>query len=79
MIFGSAPTQTASTGLAGPLCCRRYSWTTRGHRCRDVVGARDRRLDVQHQDGVIAGIRQQRLKRRCIARGVGVADDVYRI
>jgi hypothetical protein len=50
-----------------------------GHGIGDHVGARDRGLDVHHQDRIIAGIGQQHLQRRRITRGVGVADDIDRV
>ena len=47
-------------------------------RC-NLIGTGDRRLDIHRQHGVIAGVGQQQFKRRGIARGIGVADDVDRI
>ena len=50
-----------------------------GHGARDVIGGRERGLHVHDQHRVVARIGQQRLERRRIARGVGVADDVDRV
>ena len=47
-------------------------------RC-NVIGTRDRRLDVHHQHGVIARVGQQHFERRGIARGIGIADDIDRV
>ena len=61
------------------VLCRDICATTDAHGIRDRVGRSDRGLHVHHQHRVIAGVGQQHLERRRIARRVGVADDVDRI
>ena len=47
-----------------------------GHGRRDVAGRSDRGLNIHHQYRIVAGVGQQHLQRRRIARGVGIANDI---
>ena len=75
-MFWCAPTQTASTGLAERPIFLTVLADHCGYGSGDVVSRSDRGLDVHDQDGIIARVGQQQLERRCVALGVGVADDV---
>jgi len=64
---------------------RKTSWPQNGRtilarKLPDRLRCRGRRREcrrhVEHEDGVVLGIREQHLKRCRIAGGVGIADDV---
>ena len=50
-----------------------------GHGCGDLIGTRDRCLDIHDQHGIIVRGGQQHFERRGIARGIGIADDIDRV
>ena len=78
-IFSSAPTHTASTGLAETVCLRRSASTTRVTAVAMASEIGNRGLHIHDKDGVTLVILQQNLERRDITRRICITNNIDRI